>query len=518
MTSKDIFNAEYYSEKYSDLAAAFGTDTAALYDHYVSFGQTEGRVFSELIDVKKYREAYKDLDEAFGDDWDAYVNHFVEFGYKEGRESFGTFNAKAYAERYSDLKDAFGDDLLALYNHYITFGISEGRDATYHASSSSSSGSNATPSSSTGRTEAPVTTVGRLLDPKTGAPVPNATLTSTRTSDVFEELAETVSGNDAAETVSGGDILEHRDGYYVVRTDADGYYEIPDFAPGVYRVEAEAEGFLSLTLNSITIEPQASDFAMPTFQMLSEGDGSNTVSGVAKDAVTGAPMSGVTVTVRADWNTYEGSAVTTVTTAEDGSYTLELARGYYTLEFSIDGYSSAFVNVASSNVNPNAQGVLVPSTTAVGEVEYRIVLTWGETPNDLDSHLVGPSAENGLFHVYYADKQYFEGDELVAQLDVDDVSSYGPETVTIVEAKADETYYYSVHDFTNGGLDNSTEMSASGAIVKVYLGAELVKEYNVPLYRQGNIWNVFKIENGEVVTINEYNANYDTIFGEYTLH
>lgn len=55
---------------------------------------------------------------------------------------------------------------------------------------------------------------------------------------------------------------------------------------------------------------------------------------------------------------------------------------------------------------------------------------------------------------------------MIASLDVDDVSSYGPETVTIVNARTDATYYYSVKDFTDRYDATSTKMSESGANVK----------------------------------------------------
>lgn len=51
----------------------------------------------------------------------------------------------------------------------------------------------------------------------------------------------------------------------------------------------------------------------------------------------------------------------------------------------------------------------------------RVVLSWGEKPFDLDSHLIFPGG-----HIYFDSK---EGTD--ANLDVDDTDSYGPETVTI---------------------------------------------------------------------------------------
>lgn len=38
-----IFDADYYAQAYPDVAAAVGTDVNALYNHYVTYGQHEGR-------------------------------------------------------------------------------------------------------------------------------------------------------------------------------------------------------------------------------------------------------------------------------------------------------------------------------------------------------------------------------------------------------------------------------------------------------------------------------------------
>ena len=39
-----IFDGDYYSEKYPDVAAVYGTeDTKALYSHYSEYGREEGR-------------------------------------------------------------------------------------------------------------------------------------------------------------------------------------------------------------------------------------------------------------------------------------------------------------------------------------------------------------------------------------------------------------------------------------------------------------------------------------------
>ena len=561
-TLRDVFDAQYYSETYSDLKDTFGTNQTALYKHYKTFGKSEGRTSTALIDVQKYRAAYPDLDAAFGDNWDAYVNHYIKYGFSEGRNSFGTFDARAYADRYPDLKAAFGYDVLALYKHYLKFGRAEGRDAsaavvaTSSYTESSYSGSSNTGSADNGNNTstntAPIRTNGRLTNPETGAPVAGATVTFRLTSfnataeeaeaatESVETTAETTESTEATETTESTEATETTesteatesteeteepenglvvgDGYYEITTDANGYYEIPNFVPGVYSVQAAAVGYLTLTVNSISINADNGSFTLPTFQLLSSDmSGVNTVAGVAKNATTGLGIEGVTVNVRANWNNQSGDVIATTTTDADGNYSFSLERGYYTLEFARDGFVSTFVNVASSNAIGACEGVLSPtSTSEVTSTEFRIVLTWGETPRDLDSHLVGLDDTNSVFHIAYYNKVERDTDgNVIASLDVDDVSSYGPETVTIVNARTDATYYYSVKDFTNRGDAASTQMSASNANVKVYQGSVLVKEYNVPLNQAGYIWNVFKIENGSVVDINNYNADETTMYGEY---
>ncbi|MBD5481041.1 MAG: hypothetical protein HDR15_00705 [Lachnospiraceae bacterium] len=40
---ESIFNAGYYAARYPDLAAVFGNDEAALFNHFVTCGMAEGR-------------------------------------------------------------------------------------------------------------------------------------------------------------------------------------------------------------------------------------------------------------------------------------------------------------------------------------------------------------------------------------------------------------------------------------------------------------------------------------------
>lgn len=91
---KDVFDAKYYADANADLKAIYGYDDKALFNHYMTYGLSEGRCGSPTFNAAEYRKAYPDLEAVFGDDWDAYVNHYYTCGVTEGRTAgvLGTNN------------------------------------------------------------------------------------------------------------------------------------------------------------------------------------------------------------------------------------------------------------------------------------------------------------------------------------------------------------------------------------------------------------------------------------------
>lgn len=79
-TLKDLFDEHYYADTYGDLKEAYGYDREALWQHFVTFGLSEGRNMNGLLDVVKYRQEYADLDQAFGDNS---IDRSNEFEYDE---------------------------------------------------------------------------------------------------------------------------------------------------------------------------------------------------------------------------------------------------------------------------------------------------------------------------------------------------------------------------------------------------------------------------------------------------
>ncbi|WP_374358035.1 tetratricopeptide repeat protein, partial [Chitinimonas sp.] len=139
----------------------------------------------------------------------------------------------------------------------------------------------------------------------------------------------------------------------------------------------------------------------------------------------------------------------------------------------------------------------------------RVVLNWGATPADLDSHIAFPGA-----HIFWNRKSAPRAD---ANLDVDDTDGFGPETITIEKKHVGQNYVYAVHDYTNMSKPSSTALSRSGAKVMVYIGQSLVRSYYVPRDVPGNLWTVFRItgegEFQDINTMRGTNTDPDRVLG-----
>lgn len=291
-------------------------------------------------------------------------------------------------------------------------------------------------------------------------------------------------------------------------TDSAGQFELI-LPAGEYRVSVTAAGCVPKTLDETIIVKEQ----QTTYQSISMTAAGGTkvlsdVQGTVKDALDGVGLNGVTIQFRNGWNNRDGEyvkndydQVISVTSGENGAYTASLYTGAYTAEVSLDGYATQYVNIVSYSGCTQPQDiVLMP---ILSENEYRIVLTWHDEPRDLDSHLTGPTADGDTFHVYYSNKIYSENGEIVAKLDHDDITSYGPETVTtIVNADLNGVYRYSVHDYTNRASESSYALSLSGAQVRVYTADGLAAEYYVPVNVEGTAWQVFEIVDGTISPVN----------------
>jgi hypothetical protein len=116
-----------------------------------------------------------------------------------------------------------------------------------------------------------------------------------------------------------------------------------------------------------------------------------------------------------------------------------------------------------------------------------VMLTWGATPSDLDSHLTGP----GGIHVYFS-SMGSKTTAPFAELDTDDTTGFGPEITTITKLDAG-TYRFSVHNYSGQAAG---PIQASGAVVNLVVARTgVIRRYEVPTSNptNGNLWVVFEL-------------------------
>jgi uncharacterized protein YfaP (DUF2135 family) len=216
-----------------------------------------------------------------------------------------------------------------------------------------------------------------------------------------------------------------------------------------------------------------------------------TVKGCVQDANTTARIAGATVEMIGQ--NYNGANA--AMTDSDGNFEISVMQSAFSLITASKG-----TKVSNTvEVDVGVSEVTLDDCLFLGNAPLTVRLTWGEHPHDLDTHVIGPSA----YHIWYG----YYGSYAVesAHLDVDDVTSYGPEVFTALRFPEAGTYHYAVYHFSG-----SSTITASPARVELMLNGE--KTIFTPPAGQGasdTWWNVFDIivddaGNMRIVTINTW--------------
>ena len=213
----------------------------------------------------------------------------------------------------------------------------------------------------------------------------------------------------------------------------------------------------------------------------------------------GLRVSNATVTTIGD----DYSGTTTTLTDTNGNFSIIAKQNSSVLVFSsLVGVqsNSALLTTTSSNQTMGACLIL-----PIGEA-VTIKLTWGQSPSDLDSHLVGP-AGSGI-HTYYLSRGSLVNFPF-SNLDVDDISSFGPEVITIFDFPQAGTYRYSVHNYSRSVSAGASGITASPARVELNVNG------NITLFippagetSSSQTWNVidFVVNASGGVTVNPVNT------------
>lgn len=287
-------------------------------------------------------------------------------------------------------------------------------------------------------------------------------------------------------------------------TDINGSFKLTLLSGDNYRIYLSKDGYLPIEYYNIEIIENSIVYLQTILQINDSYQGYGDVSGTIVNAFNGAGVSGLTISLREGFNSTAGTIVASTTTSSNGYYSFNnLPAGNYTAEVYGTGYITTYFTIyCLGGEQITEQNFSISPIISDGET--RIVLTWGSSPNDLDSHLTGPipGSQSDRFHVYWNNDSFSHSGSIYAELDRDDTSSYGPETITIYQ-QTDGIYRYSVHNFSDRSLTNSYSLAHSGAQVQVYRGGYLIAVFNVPA-DEGTLWTVFELDGstGEIISIN----------------
>jgi hypothetical protein len=280
-------------------------------------------------------------------------------------------------------------------------------------------------------------------------------------------------------------------------TDSNGSYSFTDLREGVYTLTASLDGFVSVT-QTVQIRYNQLIVTNTAIEMISNATEPGYASGYIKEARYGNYVSGLTVYIYPGINNHYGDYLYVTTTNSSGYFSTEaLAPGNYTA-YIVDERSltdetyrynplSLPIKVISGTTTQNQNGT-VSNGEGISLNGMRMVLTWGADPSDLDSYL----RFNGNT-LYYANRNIGN-----CSLDTDDVTGYGPETVTIYKVENYTYNYYIKHCSGNGSI------ATSSACVTIYFGNDSSPAYVIyPPEQSGRFWNIF---------------TYNAVTGEFVIH
>ena len=285
-------------------------------------------------------------------------------------------------------------------------------------------------------------------------------------------------------------------------TDSSGDFKKSSLETGTYTLSYSLDNYEDET-QTATLDTENQTLNVCTLRMLPDNCSStSTISGKIRDAVSGAVVEDVVVSIRRGVNKKSGNVVKSDNTSNAGAYSISsVAKGWYTAQTEKGGYyDSTFKVVSCDNVTNQDYSIF---TTLASPDMMRIILSWptGSTAADLDSHMSIPDNSSNPFQLYYGlvgngvkgEDFYSYGTDDNATLDWDDSNGApGTETITITNVKSGN-YSYSVHDYTNGRLNDnasSDNLTNSSATVSVYYKSSTPTIYTPPK-GVGTHWTVF---------------------------
>lgn len=284
-----------------------------------------------------------------------------------------------------------------------------------------------------------------------------------------------------------------------VRTNAEGVYRLAGVPPGNVALTASAPGFLAINRS---LEMTHSGEIEANFNLAAAPVATGTLSGFVRNAATGAPISGVRVSL--------SNSTLSDTSAVNGAFRIPgVPVGNTVITASLAGFAPSTLN---ATVRTNETTTVSLSVSPIlDEGQIRITINWLRNPSgqprDLDLHLYGPrEGSTSCFRVYFLTPGFLNSNPF-AQLEVDNISVSGvPPTETIRIARLfPGTYTLFVNNYSGG----ANVLSQSQAQIAVFRGDRQVATYTVPNGPE-EIWNVFTIDGatGQIRPVNQMRTTF----------
>ncbi|HIP43823.1 MAG TPA: carboxypeptidase regulatory-like domain-containing protein, partial [Sulfurospirillum arcachonense] len=184
-------------------------------------------------------------------------------------------------------------------------------------------------------------------------------------------------------------------------TDESGNYSFSKLPPNTYDVRVAKEGYKTVTIYDVTLadgEVKNIEVLLAIDNEHAENNGTATI--VLKDALNGDVVMTGYVKVREGQNNKTGDVIKEITDGGN-SISLNLIPNTYTVEVGANGYTRSFNTVTIlGDLNGAYEFSITPVLSAD---QVRAVLTWSDTPSDLDSHLVRKTNGSQDYHIFYGD-------------------------------------------------------------------------------------------------------------------
>jgi hypothetical protein len=260
---------------------------------------------------------------------------------------------------------------------------------------------------------------------------------------------------------------------------------------------------------------------VPALEQAVVGDGNRcaNLDVLVNSAYDGKAVKGATVLI---------SSISQTTDADGKTSFTNLAKGTISVEATAPNFRPNTPRSLDLVCGSQSVSVSLSPTEGTGALtanQVRVILNWSENPHDLDAHLTGPSPglaasvenEADRFHVYWYNKSTTDS---VAVLDVDDTTSYGPETVTISPPSGQSTlrpgiYRYSVHHFNDSYISGTASSGtlSDNTTVELIVGTNS-RVFKAPVGAKGplDVWTVFELNVDQtghisILPVNTYTSN-----------